>query len=102
MVSADHLVIERIKVDTQPMLTAEEISARDDAVADLHTLLQGAASDPVLVETLKVELAVLVGRLPHDLDTQDLAAVRCVKEGNIGELIESVAPAMLDRVSGDR
>lgn len=101
MVSADHLVIERIKVETQPLLTDDEISARDDAVANLHALLKGAASDPVLVELLKTELAVLVGRLPHDLEVQNLAAVQWVKEGKIVELIESVAPAMLDRVSGD-
>lgn len=101
MVSADRLVIERIKVETEPMLTVEEISARDDAVADLQKLLQGAASDTALIETLKTELSILIGRLPHDLDDQDLQAIRWVKEGRFVELIAAVGPGMLDRVSGE-
>ncbi|WP_210772045.1 metallophosphoesterase family protein [Metallibacterium scheffleri] len=95
----DKLIIEKIKVQTQPMLSPEEIAARGDAVAELQKIFDGAPTDQAFLESLRSDLEVLVGKLPPELADQDLPAVQCVKEGRLFDLIATVAPGVLDRVS---
>jgi DNA repair protein SbcD/Mre11 len=95
----DTLVIEKIRVETQPLLSPGEIAARCDAVAELQNYFDGAPADPAFLESLKSDLDVLMSKLPPDLADHDLPAVEFVREGRIAELIASVAPSVLDRVS---
>jgi len=97
----DKLLIEKIKVGTRPMLSSEEIAARGDAVAELQKFFDDAPADPAFLESLRSELDVLMGKLPTELADQDLPAVQYVRAGQIPELIASVAPGVLDRVTRD-
>jgi hypothetical protein len=101
-VSPDKLLIEKINKKTQPMLTFEEIAARGDAVAELQNFLEEAAKDSIFLDSLKSDFNLLVGKLPPELAGYDLSAVNCVRDGRLAELVASVAPGVLDRVSKER
>lgn len=94
----DRLVIERVRVETEPMLTAAEISSRGDAVAELQELLMTAATDSVFLQSLRAEFEVLLSKMPSEVWTQDMPALRDVREGRLAELIESVTPGVVDRI----
>jgi len=95
----DKLIIEKIKVQTLPILSSEEIATRGDAVAELQKFFDSAPTDQAFMESLKGDFDILMGKLPQEVIDQDLTAVQCVKDGRLAELIASVAPGVLDRVS---
>jgi DNA repair protein SbcD/Mre11 len=95
----DRLFVEKIKLETQPILSSEAIAARGDAVGELQQFFNDAVTDTVFLESLKSSFDVLVGRLPPELSDQELSAIDCVRDGRIAELVRSVASGVLDRIS---
>jgi DNA repair protein SbcD/Mre11 len=98
-VGLDKILIERIVVMTQSLLTPTEIAARGDAVAELQRFFDEAPADPEFLNALKADFELLLSKLPSELASQDLPALNWVRNGRLAELVSSVAPSVLDRVS---
>lgn len=92
--AGDKAWIEKVCVETIPMLDSDAIAARADAIADLNLLLDQASSDPVFVASLAEDLRALVDRTPHELaySTPEIVAIR---NDEIGSIIESVIPGLI-------
>lgn len=92
--AGDGLWIEKVRVETTPSLSAEELMARSDALADLQDLLADAAGDEQFLKSLEDELKALVARCPRELFAA-VPALESIKDGQLRELVESVAPSVL-------
>ena len=97
--SGGEIWVEKIKVESEPALTAAAIAERGDAMAAMQALLAQAAGDPAFMASLGEEFAVLLGKMPHELLEQDLPALRAARSGDFAAIIEAVVPSVLDRVA---
>jgi DNA repair protein SbcD/Mre11 len=95
----DRLLVEKIQVDTQPILGPEAIAARGDALGELQRFFSDAATDPAFLDSLRSDFEVLASRLPRELVDDDLPAIDCVRDGRVAELVTSVGTSVLDRIS---
>ena len=92
--AGDRAWIEKVRVETIPEMEASAVLARADAIADLQALLDEAPSDPALLASLAEELNFLASRTPHEL-TELVPQLSAVRNGEIGTIIESVAPGLI-------
>jgi DNA repair exonuclease SbcCD nuclease subunit len=92
--------VEKVCVETSPALDPDALKARSDAIADLQAMLETAETDADLLSSIGAELGELVSRAPRDLVecVPDLLAIR---KGEIGPLINRVAPALVARLAAD-
>lgn len=97
-VGQDRLLVERVKVQTQPMLSAEEIAARGDAVAELQELLVQAAKDSTFLASLRSDFEVLLSKMPSDIWSQDVPGLLDIKEGRLAEIVSSVTSGVVDKI----
>lgn len=95
----DGLLVESVRLQTEPMLSAEEIVTRGDAVAELQGLLGEADKDGAFLESLKHEFDILLGKIPPDLWAQEMPALVDVRDGRLADLVASVSAGVLDCVS---
>lgn len=97
LVSAEHLLaeaqaaalgfgddaawIERVIVETEPILDPAVLAAREDAMGDLHRMLGDAMADEELLGQLEADIGELVRRLPPGLrdDVEDPALKAAVE-----------------------
>ncbi|HVL56033.1 MAG TPA: DNA repair exonuclease [Burkholderiaceae bacterium] len=99
IVDRDHLWIEGIRVETQPVLESATIAARADALADLQALLANASADPQFVSSLARDFDPLLAKLPPDVLRQDVPALHALRRGDLAALIEEVGPTLIDRIA---
>ncbi len=97
-IGADQLWVEKVIVNTQSMLTLEEIKARSDAVADLQILLEEAPNDAMLLKDLEKELQLMVGRMPTEL-MAEVPVFKDIRNGELTPLIKSASSALIDYLS---
>jgi DNA repair protein SbcD/Mre11 len=92
--------VERVVVETQPVLDAETLAARSDALGDLQRLLAEAGADASLVAQIEDELGPLVRRLPHDLrrELEPGSLLQLAADGDAAALIAAVEPWLSARV----
>jgi DNA repair protein SbcD/Mre11 len=92
--------VERVVVETQPVLDAETLAARSDALGDLQRLLAEAGMDAALVAQIEDELGPLVRRLPHDLrrELEPGSLLQLAADGDAAALIAAVEPWLSARV----
>ena len=96
--SAERLWIEKVRVETTPVATAQDISARSDAVADLQALLSRAGSDATFLQGLQDDLMLLVGKVPLEV----MAAVpqlEDIRAGRMQGLVDGIAPSVIAHVA---
>lgn len=94
VIGNERLWLEKVRVDTRPLLDDAEIAKRMDAIADLHQLLKEAATDTDLLAQLKDDFEPFLAKLPHELFA-DMPALQALKEGRLEALVADVAPGLL-------
>ncbi|MGH8529787.1 MAG: metallophosphoesterase family protein [Nevskiales bacterium] len=94
----DAIWVEKVVMVTQPPADVEHTQAREDALADLQTLMGKAADDPQFVADLKQDLADILGKAPRGV-ADEIAPLRAIKEGRIAEVVQSVSPGLIARLS---
>lgn len=96
----DRLWLEKVRLDTLPLVDTAPAAHHGEALADLAEILREAAGDAEFRQQLGAELlAPFTARLPHELDAlvPGLAALRV---GDIDALVDAVGPALLARLAG--
>ena len=91
--AGERLWLEKLKVETKPL--SERRAAVDND--DLAVLLDEAAADPELHEALRAGLQPLLDRAPFELNEQ-LPVFGMLREGELADLTEDAAAAVLDRL----
>lgn len=99
-IGGDALWIEKVCIETLPTLSAEELLARSDALADLQQLLDKAPGDPAFMEALQSDLLELVARCPAEV-IEAVEPLGSVQQGRVRELVESVAPSLVARLASE-
>ena len=77
----DSAWIERVVIATEPALDPAMVAEREDALGELHRMLEQAADDQELLGQLESDFRELVSKLPSDLrhDTEDVALKAAVQ-----------------------
>jgi DNA repair exonuclease SbcCD nuclease subunit len=99
-IAGDALWIEKVCLETSPALSAEELMARSDALADLQDLLADAATQPQFLQELGTELKELVTRCPKEL-LSSVPALEAIRAERLNSLVEAVAPSLLAQLAGE-
>lgn len=87
--------IEKVKVETQPLRTPEELAARGDAMAELQQLLAGASSDPELQKDLQDAFTELRSKVLDEVLTGSEMG-RQVKAGEWTGLVDAAGPTLIE------
>ncbi|RTZ47791.1 DNA repair exonuclease [Candidimonas sp. SYP-B2681] len=90
----ERLWLEKVRLHTTPVEDGQALRLRADALADLYELLQGAENDLDFTESLRNELAGLVGKAPPELKSQ-VAFFDDIKDGNLTELLRAIRPSLI-------
>lgn len=92
--AGERIWIEKVRIETMPMLDPEAIRARADAIADLQALLDEAPGDREFLASLATDLRHLVDRAPHELAAcvPEFAAIRA---GDVSPIVAAVAPGLI-------
>lgn len=97
-VGGDGLWLEKVKLRTEPAVSAETLAARGDAVADLQQVLATAADDAALLKEIDDELQLLVAKLERPV-CDAVADIALLRAGRVAEIVERVRPALLAQIS---
>ena len=98
-IGPERVWVEKLRVETTPPWSAEEIAARGDAVADLRAMLDAAGADAAFVADLGADLQELFHKLPPEVRASDDPVFRALRDQRVDELIAAVAPSLVARVS---
>lgn len=88
------LWVEKVRVETTPVIDAGEIRARSDAIADLQALLDEAPNDETLLADLAKELLLLIGKAPIEL-AEAVPDFKLIRNGKVDTIISSVASGLV-------
>ena len=83
--------IDRVAVVTEPAFDPTVLASREDALGELHHMLEDAAADTDLLGQLEVDINELVRKLPAEVRAD-------VEESALKAAIESDYPAVITRV----
>ena len=92
------LWIEKLQINTQPVLDAEHLKARSGAIADLQLMLEEAVHDTELSDSIVSDLRDLVTRSPKQL-IDLVPALDLLRQEQISELLADVTPGLVARLS---
>ncbi|PZP26971.1 MAG: DNA repair exonuclease [Roseateles depolymerans] len=90
----ERLWLEKVRVETQPLVDAAKLHERNDAFTDLQAILEEAASDVEFSGQLQAALALFAAKVPLDLQPL-VPLVEQIRKGELKELIDEVAPGLL-------
>lgn len=99
--AGDSLWIEKVCVETSPLLDANLLAARSDALADLSELLNAAAGDTALLQKIEEELRELVQRCPREV-LESVQLLEAVRSGRLRDIVEQTAPSVLAQLATER
>lgn len=86
--------IEKVKIETEPMRTAEELAARGDAMSELQELLDRAATDPEIHAELQEAFGEMRGKVLDEVLTgSELAGF--VRNGKWEDLVRDIGPGLV-------
>ena len=91
--------VERVVVMTAPMVDAQTLAEREDAIGELQRMLQHASADAELLEQLEGDIGEMVRQLPHEArtDVED-SVLTAALDGDHAALISEVAPYLSARL----
>jgi exonuclease SbcD len=91
--------VEKVVIATEATLDPQTLAQREDAIGELHRILQDAASDKELLAQIEGDIGELVRRLPHEVraDIED-QVLKSAVEGDYAGLISNVAPYLSARL----
>ena len=102
---ADRIWVEKVRVATQALGTADPSSDDDiqGAMAELESLALSAQDDPDFVRSLQADWQALLEKLPHDVlhATPDLSALRQDPLAQVPDRIRQATPVLMARVGQD-
>lgn len=85
--------VERVVVRTIPVVDTAAIAASEDTLGDLQRMLMEAVEDKELLEQLKADIGLLIGKLPHELRTiSEDEVLSAAIENDYSALVERVTP----------
>jgi len=90
----DRFWVEKVRIETEPIIDAADIAARSDAIADLQGFLDAAPEDAALLESLLADLRPLVDKVPLEL-IQSIPELDAIRSGNLADIVKSVTPGLL-------
>jgi DNA repair protein SbcD/Mre11 len=90
----ERLWLEKVRIQTKPLVDAQKLHERMDAFTDLQAILEEAATDVDFNEELQAALAPFAAKVPLDLQ-QLVPLIEQIRKGDLKELIEDVAPGLL-------
>jgi DNA repair exonuclease SbcCD nuclease subunit len=94
--------IEKVRLETEPVLSDSALLARADAVSELWGVLVDAANDSELMGTLRRELSDVLQRAPAEVRGSEAFAIETVRANRLDELVRHVARDLIARVSEPR
>jgi exonuclease SbcD len=96
-ISHDRLWLEKVKVQTTPVDSGENLEGRADAIADLQGLLVEAESDPEFLKMLRERLITLVTQSPHELQEM-VPALSHVRNDELSVLVREVRSGLVEHL----
>jgi hypothetical protein len=96
--SEDQLWIEKVKVLTDPAVSAQELAARGDAVAELQKAIDLVLADEDLIKEVEAEMRELIAKLEAPV-CEAVDDIRLVREGKVAEILQRVKPAVLAQIN---
>lgn len=90
----DRLWVEKVRIETEPIVDAAHMAERSDAIADLQRFLDEAPEDEALLESLLEDLLPLVNKVPIEL-IKNVPELDAIRSGNIAGIVKSVTPSLL-------
>lgn len=97
-ISSDRLWIEKVRVETSPYDSADDVADRSDAVADLQGFLAKAETDAVFLQSLQDDLMQLVGKVPLEL-VEGIHELEAIRSGQVQSLVRSTASSLVAHVA---
>ena len=93
--------VEKVVVETEPVISPETMEQREDAVGDLLRMLQGAGSDADLLSRLETDIGGMVRRLPPEVRSAvEDTVLRAAIDRDHSALIAGVTPFLSARLLG--
>lgn len=90
----ERLWLEKVRIETQPIVNTAKLHERNDAFTDLQAILDEAATDVDFNEELQAALAPFAAKAPFDLQPL-VPLIEQIRKGDLKELIDNVAPGLL-------
>ncbi|MBQ0917739.1 DNA repair exonuclease [Hydrogenophaga aromaticivorans] len=90
----ERLWLEKVRVQTEALIDAENLPERMDAFTDLKEILSAAAVDPDFITMLQAELAPFAAKTPLDLQPL-VPLLEKIRQSDLKTLIDEVAPGLL-------
>jgi DNA repair exonuclease SbcCD nuclease subunit len=94
----ERLWLEKVRIETRPLIDAEKLHERMDAFTDLQAILEEAATDAAFNEDLKSTLAPFAAKAPLDLQPL-VPLIEQIRKGELRGLIDDVGPSLLARLA---
>ncbi len=91
---SDRLWVEKVRLETLPLIDGGALALRTDALADLQRLLEQAPTDSDFLQSLMDDLRPMVDKAPLEL-IRRLPELEAIRQGRAGELVKSVSPGLL-------
>lgn len=90
----DRLWVEKVRIETEPIVDAAHMAERSDAIADLQRFLDEAPEDEALLASLLEDLLPLVNKVPIEL-IKNVPELDAIRSGNVSGIVKSVTPSLL-------
>jgi exonuclease SbcD len=90
----ERLWLEKVRIETQPLVDAAKLHERNDAFTDLQTILEEAATDVEFNAQLQAALVPFTAKVPLDLQPL-VPLIEQIRKGDLKGLIDEVAPGLL-------
>jgi hypothetical protein len=95
----DRAWVEKLCLDTEPLLDLGEALPTRDILTDLHAMLLEAADSPKLLDDLKKEYSDLAAKLIPEVRNANELLLEHLREGRLDEIVRVVAPHLLSQVA---
>jgi DNA repair exonuclease SbcCD nuclease subunit len=90
----DRLWVEKVSLETEPVVDAVQMAKRSDAIADLQKFLADAPDDSALLASLLEDLRPLVDRMPIEV-VHGVPELDAIRTGDVAGIVKSVTPGLL-------
>lgn len=99
--AGDRMWIEKLRLETTPLVDASQISERADAIADLQELLAQVPLDEAFMRGLAEDLQLLTAKAPLELN-EALPEFKAIRAGDVSGIVAAVTPSLLAQLAMPR
>jgi len=99
--AGDRLWIEKLRLETTPLVDASQINERADAIADLQELLAQVPLDETFMRSLAEDLQLLTAKAPLELN-EALPEFKAIRAGDVSGIVAAVTPSLLAQLAMPR